>query len=185
MNVLDNDDCVNVIFEVELKYLVSVRVSNFEKSILVSFKSFLVGLLLKICVEFGELIWMFWKMLMRNLVLGVMVWLIILNDDEFVYISGEAFREYTDYVLKNLKMSLWFDVIVFRDEYGIGMCVGMFVIGFKGCGCLWFVKLLCKYLAIDVKVLSGVVEIKCDEFLKLYYKVLEVMCVGFEVVKLR
>ena len=185
VNVPDNDDRANAIFEVELKYPASVRVSNPEKPILVSLKSLLAGPSSKIRVELGEPIRTPRKTSTRNPAPGVTVWPTIPNDDEFAHIPGEALREHTDHVLKNLKTSLWFDAIALRDEYGIGMCAGTLVTGSKGRGRSRLVKSLCKHLATDVKALSGVVEIKCDELPKPHYKALEAMRAGFEAAKSR
>jgi len=163
------------IFEMELKYPASARVENPEKPVWVS-----LGGASETCVELGAPIRLPKRTPLRNPAQGVTVWpKLPFEDDEFAHIPGEELREHTDETLKLLKASLRFDAIDLREEYGVGMCPGTLVTGAKGRGRSRLVKSLCRNLAEDVKALSGVVEIRCDQLPKPELKTLEALREGF------
>lgn len=170
------------VFEMELKYPASARVENPEKPVWVSLSdvSAATNSASKMRVELGAPIRLPRSTPSRNPAPGVTVWpKLPFGDDEFAHIPGEELREHTDETLKLLKTSLRFDAIELREEYGVGMCPGTLVTGAKGRGRSRLVKSLCRDLAEDVKAVSGVVEIRCDQLPKPELKTLEALRAGF------
>ena len=122
----------------------------------------------------------------RNPAPGVTVWPFIQREeDAFAHAPGSHLREHMDEALQRLKMSLWFEAMKLRDEYGVGMFPGILVTGPKSRGRSRLVKSLCKLLSDDVKAVSSIVEIDCAKLPKPHVKTLDAIRAGFEAAKAR
>ena len=122
----------------------------------------------------------------RNPAPGVTLYPCLPDDDTLAHIPGVKLRKHADELLKRLRTSLWFDAISYRyKEYGVGMCPGTLITGSKERGRSRMIKALCRLMMHDVKALSCVVEIDCEELPRPHVKALEAMRAGIEAAKAR
>jgi len=180
-------------FELELTYPASLRIRSPDCGVALRLKDVLANMSGSdqtrgggIRLELGAPIRPPKTTLMRNPAPGVTLYPFIPDDDVLAHIPGSKLRAHADELLKRLKTNLWFDAISYRYvEYGVGMCPATLITGSKERGRSRMIKALCRLMMRDIKALSCVVEIDCEELPKPHVKALDAIRAGIEAAKAR